>query len=74
MTTVKTEDAERLMKRCQIGAGGRNALDVAHGIMADCYSTIGALLQERERLLRGEFICKQCLLRKDSERSTDCSF
>ncbi|SBT10713.1 hypothetical protein PROAA_610073 [Candidatus Propionivibrio aalborgensis] len=25
-----TEEVERLMKRCQIGVGGRNALDTAH--------------------------------------------
>ena len=44
---VKTEYAERLMKRCQIGVGGRNALDEAHSIMADCYETIGSLVNER---------------------------
>jgi hypothetical protein len=58
--TIKTEDAERLMKRCQTGVGGRKALDEAHNIMAECYGTIGALVQERDRLLRGEFICKRC--------------
>ncbi len=65
--SVKTEDVERLMKRCQIGVGGRGALDAAHGIMADCYGTLGALVQERDRLLRGEFICKKCGLRKDGD-------
>lgn len=48
---VNTKDAERLMKRCQIGVGGRNALEAAHDIMAECYGTIGALVQERDRLL-----------------------
>ena len=48
---IKTEDAERLMKRCQIGVGGRNARDTAHSIMAECYGTIGALVQERDSLL-----------------------
>lgn len=38
------------MKRCQIGVGGRNALDNAHDIMAECYGTLGALAQERDRL------------------------
>lgn len=41
---------ERLMKRCQIGVGGRNALDDAHDIMAECYGTLGALLAERDTL------------------------
>lgn len=74
MAIVKTEDAERLMKRCQTGVGGRNALDTAHDIMAECYGTIGALVQERDRLLHGEFICQRCGLRKDSERSTEHEF
>ena len=74
MATVRTEDAERVMKRCQIGVGGRGALDTAHDIMAECYGMIGALVQERDRLLRGEFICQRCLLRKDGERSADHEF
>lgn len=69
-----TEAVERLMKRCQIGVGGRNALDTAHDIMAECYGTLGALVQERDSLLRGEYICKRCGLRKDSERSTNHDF
>ena len=64
---VKTEYAMRLMKRCQIGVGGRNALEEAHSIMADCYGTIGALVSERDRLLRGEYICQKCGLRQDGE-------
>jgi hypothetical protein len=31
-------------------------------------------VQERDRLLRGEYICKRCGLRKDSERSTNHDF
>jgi hypothetical protein len=69
-----TEEVRRLMKRCQIGVGGRNALDTAHDIMAECYGTLGALVQERDRLLRGEYICKRCQLRKDSEPSTNHDF
>jgi hypothetical protein len=38
------------MKRCQIGVGGRNALDEAHSIMAECYGTLGALAAEVARL------------------------
>ena len=49
--TIKTEDAERLMKKLQIGVGGRSALENAHSIMADCYGTIGFLLSERDRLI-----------------------
>lgn len=74
MAIVTTAEAEKLMKRCQIGVGGRGALDTAHDIMAECYGTIGALVQERDRLLRGEFICQRCGLRKDIERSTDHEF
>jgi hypothetical protein len=43
-------DVDRLMKRCQIGVGGRGALDDAHDIMAECYGTLGALMLEVERL------------------------
>ena len=37
-------DVDALMKRCQIGVGGRHALDNAHSIMAECYGTLGALM------------------------------
>lgn len=39
-----------LMKRCQRGVGGRNALDEAHDIMAECYGTLGRLESERDAL------------------------
>jgi hypothetical protein len=47
-------DVRALMKRCQIGCGGRNALDDAHSIMAECYGMLGRLAMslaaaERER-------------------------
>ena len=47
-------DVRALMKRCQIGCGGRNALDDAHSIMAECYGMLGRLAldlaaAERER-------------------------
>ena len=61
-----TDEVERLMERCQIALGGRNALDTAHDIMAECYGMLGALLQERDSLLRGEYICSRCGLRKNS--------
>lgn len=41
-----------LMKRCQRGVGGRNALDEAHDIMAECYGTLGRLEAERDTLLQ----------------------
>lgn len=44
---MSDDDAvKRLMKRCQIGVGGRNALDEAHSIMAECYGTLGSLAAE----------------------------
>jgi hypothetical protein len=69
-----TKAVERLMKRCQIGVGGPNAIDTAHDIMAECYGTLGALVQERDRLLRGEYICQRCGLRKDSNHGTAHEF
>jgi hypothetical protein len=39
-----------LMRRCQRGVGGRDALDDAHSIMADCYGTLGSLQAEIARL------------------------
>ena len=72
---ITIEEVERLMKRCQIGVGGRrNAIDTANNIMAECYGTLGALLKERNELLRGEYICNKCLLRKDGEAGFDGSF
>lgn len=38
-------EIDALMKRCQIGVGGRTALDDAHDIMSDCYGTLGLLMQ-----------------------------
>lgn len=43
-------DVSDLMRRCQRGVGGRNALDEAHGIMAECYGTLGLMQSEIERL------------------------
>lgn len=43
-------EVDALMKRCQVGVGGRHALDNAHSILADCYGTLGALMLEVERL------------------------
>ena len=52
MTTMSPAraDIDALMKRCQVGVGGGNALDNAHDIMAECYGTLGALMLEVERL------------------------
>lgn len=43
-------EVAELMKRCQRGVGGRNALDEAHDIMAECYGTLGRLEAERDAL------------------------
>jgi len=43
-------DVADLMKRCQRGVGGRNALNDAHDIMAECYGTLGRLEAENARL------------------------
>lgn len=43
-------EVDALMKRCQIGVGGRHALDNAHSIMAECYGTLGRQQIEIERL------------------------
>jgi hypothetical protein len=48
---IRDADIEALMKQCQIGVGGTNALDDAHDIMAHCYATLGALMTQRRRLL-----------------------
>lgn len=73
--TVKTAKVESLMKRCQIGVGGRGALDAAHDIMSECYGTLGSLVSERDALLqevarlrRGECICTKCGLRQGAKQ------
>jgi len=71
---ISTNEVEKLMKRCQNGVGGYKALDAAHSIMAECYGTLWALLQERDRLLRGEYICMRCSIRKDSEHEKTHDF
>ena len=43
-TLPKRDEVEALMKRCQIGVGGRHALDQAHDIMAECYGKLGLLM------------------------------
>ncbi len=72
--TINTKDAEKLMKRCQVGVGGRNALEEAHNIMAECYGIIGALVCERDRLLRGESICVKCGIRQSGKHDDNCKF
>lgn len=60
-----------LMKRCQIGVGGRHALDNAHSIMSDCYGTLGAMGAEIERLhdLRRELQTQIAKLQEQCARS-----
>lgn len=50
MSRIDTKEVAALMKRCKIGVGGRNAMEQAHEIMADCYGTLGALSSERDAL------------------------
>ena len=67
MTPTRRE-VEALMKRCQTGVGGRNALNDAHSIMARCYGTLGALM------LRVEELDKQLTVTDDRDRthSAEC--
>jgi hypothetical protein len=50
MSDITRERIESLMKRCQIGVGGKHAFDDAHDIMSDCYGTLGAMMIEIEEL------------------------
>ena len=59
-------DVSELMKRCQRGVGGRNALDEAHDIMAECYGTLGKLESERDALA-----AENARLRAELEQSRD---
>lgn len=47
MAIVSTKEAEAVMKRCQIGT---NTHCSANDLHAECYGTIGALVQERNKL------------------------
>lgn len=57
MGIVTTEYAEKLMKRCQIGTRNYNEANDLH---AECYGTIGALVQERDTLRTGDTCAGQC--------------
>lgn len=43
-------DVDRLMKRCQTGVGGRNALNDVHDILAECYGALGHQQAEIDRM------------------------
>ena len=60
-------DVAELMKRCQRGVGGRNALDEAHDIMAECYGTLGRLESERDALEAERDALRQQLAERDAE-------
>ena len=49
---ISRDAAEKLMKQIQRGFGGSTALDQAHCCLAECYGVLGALLNERDELLR----------------------
>lgn len=57
MAIVATAEAERVMKRCQIGTRNYNEANDLH---AECYGTIGALVQERDMLRTGDTCARQC--------------
>lgn len=71
--TVTTESVEALMKRCQRGVGGRDALNQAHDIMAECYGTLGALVQARDRAIAAVAVATQTLCEYES-REIDAGF
>ena len=47
---MNKEEAEKLMKKCQIGVGGHNVYQDCHDLLAECYGAIGALDCEIRRL------------------------
>ena len=49
---ISRDAGENLMKQLQRGFGGPTALENAHICMAECYGVIGALLNERDELLK----------------------
>lgn len=64
---------DKLMKRCQIGVGGRHALDNAHDIMAECYGTLGRQQIEIDRLRAALLDARDCrTCRNFSTRSGGC--
>ncbi len=73
-----TTAVEQLVARCRLWSelrvGEALALDDAHEIMAECYVTLGALVQERDRLARGECICAGCGLRQPGVGQGDPGF
>jgi hypothetical protein len=62
-------EVDRAMKRCQVGCGGRGALDNAHDLLAECYGLLGALRAERNSLRLG--LCLNC--EPGNCRYPDCS-
>ena len=57
MAIVTTAKAETVMKRCQIGTRNYNEANDLH---AECYGTIGALVQERDMLRTGDTCARHC--------------
>lgn len=73
MAIVTTAEAEKVMKRCQIGT--RN-YDEANSLHAECYGTIGALVQERDMLRTGDTCARHCegaAYRIELRRLRDCA-
>ena len=57
MAIVTTTEADAVLKRCQIGTRNYNEANDLH---AECYGTIGALVQERDMLRTGDTCARQC--------------
>lgn len=63
-------EVEALMKRCQIGVGGRNALDDAHSIMAECYGMLDLLMLCLEREQSERIALRQLWGEAEAENAT----
>lgn len=62
MKSTPTEKVEQLIVDCRRGAYSYAQSEL---ILNECIKTLESLVLERDRLLRGEFICSRCGLRQD---------
>lgn len=69
---MEPREVEALMKKCQIGVGGKDALDKAHDILAECYGTLGRLSEE-SKLFNYMADMWISMYFADGERCEDCS-
>lgn len=66
MKSPPTEKVEQLIVDCRRGAYSYAQSEL---ILNECIKTLESLVLERDRLLRGEFICSRCGLRQDGHDS-----